>query len=210
MQAETGTPLNPAADGGAQAPPVPRRALFWTVLGVAAVLMVADQLTKLWAERALTPGEPVPFVGELLQLHLIYNPGAAFSLATGATGLLTLLAVTVVAYIIWSARRLGSLGWAWGLGLLLGGATGNLIDRLFREPGPGRGHVVDFLRLPNFPIFNVADIGITSAAVVIALLALRGISPDGTRAPGKHRTAPEHEATGIQRDRSSKERDRDE
>lgn len=186
MQAEAGATLSPGPDravgSGAAARHRPR--LFWVVILVAAVWIVLDQVTKYLAEQHLTQGDPIPLVGDLLQLRLIYNSGAAFSLATGATGLLTILAVSVVAYIIWSARRLGSVGWAWGLGLLLGGATGNLIDRLFRPPNFGEGHVVDFLALPNFPIFNVADIGITSAAVLIGWQALRGVSPDGSR-PGK-------------------------
>lgn len=186
MQAEAGTTLSPGPDhaAGAGAPARAQPRLFWVVIGVAGVWIALDQVAKYLAEQHLTQGEAVPLVGELLQLRLIYNSGAAFSLATGATGLLTILAVSVVAYIIWSARRLGSLGWAWGLGLLLGGATGNLLDRLFRPPNFGEGHVVDFLALPNFPIFNIADIGITSAAILIGWQALRGVSPDGSR-PGK-------------------------
>ncbi len=152
------------------------------VLAIAAVWVVSDQITKNIAEDVLSDGSTRPFIGELLQFHLTYNPGAAFSMGTGSTGLLTILAVTVCIVIVWNARRLGSLPWAIGLGLLLGGALGNLTDRLIREPGFGKGHVVDFLMLPNFPIFNVADMGITFAAVLIGILALRGINPDGTLA----------------------------
>ena len=169
MQAEAGTPLTHAH---------PRRT--WVVLVVAALWLVLDQVTKVWAEASLTRGESVPLVGELLQLHLTYNSGAAFSLGTGMTGVLTAVATLVVGVIIWQAFRTRSLAWALTLGLLLGGATGNLVDRYLRPPAVGLGHVVDFFRLPNFPIFNVADIGITTAAVLIILLALRGISPDGT------------------------------
>lgn len=165
-----------------QTAPAGRRGLFWLVLGLAAGWLALDQLSKAWAERALDGRDPVQLVGELLQLRLTYNSGAAFSLATGATGVLTVLALSVVAFIVWQSRRLGSTGWAVALGLLLGGASGNLTDRLFRPPSPGQGHVVDFFQLPNFPIFNVADIGISSAAVLIGLMALRGISPDGSRA----------------------------
>jgi signal peptidase II len=188
MQAEAGTTLTPESDDhqGAGDRPTGRPRLFWLVIGVAAVWIALDQVTKAVAEQSLTRGDPVPVLGELLQLRLIYNSGAAFSLATGATGLLTILAVSVVAYIIWSARKLGSKGWAWGLGLLLGGAAGNLTDRLLRDPGFGKGHVVDFIALPNFPVFNVADIGITSAAILIGYHALRGINPDGTRAGDQH------------------------
>ncbi|GGK68790.1 signal peptidase II [Ornithinimicrobium pekingense] len=169
MQAEAGTPLSRR----------PRRTLL--VLGIAAVWIVLDQVTKLWAERALTLGEPVQVVGDLLRLHLIYNSGAAFSLGTGSTGVLTVVASIISVLIVWQALKVRSLPWAIALGLLLGGAVGNLVDRFFRAPAPGLGHVVDFLRLPNFPIFNVADIGVTTAACLIALLALRGFHPDGTR-----------------------------
>jgi signal peptidase II len=151
------------------------------VLLVGAGWLVLDQVTKTLAEQRLLPGEPVPVVGELLQLHLTYNSGAAFSLGTSLTGVLTAIASVVVVIIVWQATRTRSLPWALTLGLLLGGATGNLVDRYFRPPAPGLGHVVDFLRLPNFPIFNVADIGITTAACLIVLLAMRGYRPDGTR-----------------------------
>ncbi len=182
MQAEAGAPLSRSAQvRPAPSPPRPQRRLLWLVLAVAALWVILDQVTKAWAERALPDRPPVEVVGDLLQLRLTYNSGAAFSMATGATGLLTVLACTVVVVIIWQASRLGSRAWAWALGLLLGGATGNLIDRVFRPPSVGQGHVVDFFQLPNFPIFNVADIGISSAAVLIAGLALHGIGPDGSR-----------------------------
>lgn len=169
MQAEAGTPLTPS---------LPRRTGL--VLGVAALWLALDQATKAWAEASLTRGESVPLVGELLQLHLTYNSGAAFSLGTGMTGVLTAVATVVVAVIVWQASRTHSLPWALTLGLLLGGASGNLVDRYLRPPAVGLGHVVDFLRLPNFPVFNIADIGITTAAGLIILLALRGHAPDGT------------------------------
>lgn len=170
MQAEAGTPLTHLP---------PRRTAV--VLGLAAVWLILDQATKWWAESALERGQTRPFVGELLQLHLTYNSGAAFSLGTGMTGVLTALASVVVCVIVWQAFRTRSLPWAITLGLLLGGAAGNLVDRYFRPPAPGLGHVVDFFMLPNFPVFNVADIGISTAAVLIVLLALRGHHPDGTR-----------------------------
>lgn len=150
------------------------------VLVLAALWLGLDQLTKWWAEAALTRGEPVPVVGDLLRLHLTYNSGAAFSMGTGMTGVLTAVATVVVGVIVWQAFRTRSLAWAVTLGLLLGGALGNLTDRYLRPPSVGLGHVVDFIRLPNFPVFNVADIGITTAACLLVLLALRGVSPDGT------------------------------
>ena len=151
------------------------------VLLVALVWAGLDQATKVWAESALTRGEPVPVVGDLLQLHLTYNSGAAFSLGTGWTGVVTTIATLVSIAIIWQAFRTRSLAWALTLGLLLGGAVGNLVDRYFRPPSVGLGHVVDFLALPNFPVFNIADMGVTTAAVLIVVLSLRGYHPDGTR-----------------------------
>ncbi|HET8601871.1 MAG TPA: signal peptidase II [Segeticoccus sp.] len=154
---------------------------------MAVVVYALDRATKAWAVGHLTPGQPQDLVGSVLRLNLINNPGAAFSMATSATWLLTLIAVGVVVAILYTVRRLHSWGWAWALGLLLGGACGNLTDRMIRPPGPGRGHVVDFLQLPHWPIFNVADSSIVCAAVLIVLLALRGIGVDGRRsADGKH------------------------
>ncbi|WP_130014695.1 signal peptidase II [Serinicoccus sediminis] len=151
------------------------------VLLVALLWAGLDQATKVWAESALTRGEPVPVIGDLLQLHLTYNSGAAFSLGTGWTGVVTTIATLVSIAIIWQAFRTRSLAWALTLGLLLGGAVGNLVDRYFRPPSVGLGHVVDFLALPNFPVFNIADMGVTTAAVLIVVLSLRGYHPDGTR-----------------------------
>lgn len=144
---------------------------------------VADRLSKAWALAHLRPGEPRDLLGPLLRLHLTFNSGAAFSIATGATWIFTLIACAVVVVIVVTSRRLRSLGWAWALGLLLGGSLGNLTDRLVRAPGFGRGHVTDFLELPRWPIFNVADSCIVAAAVLIGLLALRGIGVDGARGP---------------------------
>lgn len=155
--------------------------IAWTVV-LAAVVLVADQLTKWWAESALVvDGEPVQLVGELLQLRLIYNPGAALSIASGATWLLTIVVAVVVVFIVRAIGRIGSRGWALALGMLLGGAVGNLVDRLVRDPGFARGHVVDFIDYAGFFVGNVADIAVVTAAVLIALLSLRGIGLDGRR-----------------------------
>jgi signal peptidase II len=148
---------------------------------VAVPVYVADQLTKAWAVANLQPDQPRDLIGSILQLNLIRNSGAAFSIGTGVTWILTAIACSVVVFVVISARRLGSRGWALALGLLLGGSLGNLSDRMFRAPGPGRGEVVDFLQLPHYPIFNIADSAIVSAAVLIAVMAFRGVSIDGTR-----------------------------
>jgi signal peptidase II len=159
------------------------------------VVYTADQLTKAWVSANLQPDQPRELLGSVLQLNLTRNAGAAFSIGTGATWVLTSIASAVVVFIVITARRLGSRGWAAALGLLLGGSLGNLTDRMFRAPGPGRGHVVDFLQLPAWPIFNIADSAIVSAAVLIGLLAFRGISVDGTHASGhtsKHHASRHH------------------
>ncbi len=120
-------------------------------------------------------------LGPVLTLEVSRNSGAAFSFAQGATVVFTLVAVAVVVVIIRTASRLRSSAWALTLGLLLGGAVGNLLDRLLRAPGPGRGAVVDFIHVPHFAVFNAADSAITVGAVLAVLLSLRGLEVDGTR-----------------------------
>jgi len=183
-------PSVPADDAaGTTVPEAPsrgsRRALVvWTVV-LAAVVLGVDQLTKWWAESTLVPGDDtIPLLGSLLGLRLIYNPGAALSIATGMTWLLTIVVVVVVVVIVRMVSRIGSRAWAVALGLLLGGALGNLLDRFFREPGFARGHVVDFIAYANWFVGNVADIAIVAAAVMIAVLSVVGIGIDGSRHEG--------------------------
>lgn len=195
MQDEAGAPLIAADDSPAAQLQVRRhRSRLFAVMAVtAAVVYVADQLSKVWALRSLTPNEPVDLIGSLIRLNLIRNAGAAFSIGHGATWLLTLIACGVLVFIVLTARRIGSVGWAWALGMLLGGSLGNLTDRVFRAPGPGRGHVVDFIDYFGWFIGNVADVAIVGAAVLIGFLAMRGIGVDGERShPGRHE-APSHE-----------------
>ena len=177
MQTEAGTPLSPSVRRSRAT----RRGSVGLLAVVAATGFALDQGTKEWALAALEPGQPRELIGTLLQLRLTFNPGAAFSIGTNATWVLTIIACVVIAFTIYSARKLRSRVWALGLGLLIGGALGNLTDRFFREPGFGKGHVVDFLELPNWPIFNVADICVVTAACLIALLSIRGIGLDGTK-----------------------------
>ena len=192
MQVQAGAPLIPSPVTSEISSPRSRsrQPLFVALVTSAVLVYGADQLTKAWATANLVSGEPRELVGSVLQLNLTRNSGAAFSIATGATWALTIIASAVVLFILFTARRLGSRGWALALGLLLGGALGNLTDRVFRAPGPGRGHVVDFLQLPNFPVFNIGDSAIVTAAALIGLLAFRGINVDGTRAVDHH---PKHE-----------------
>ncbi len=154
---------------------------------IAATAYAIDLVSKAVVVDTLTGQPPVEVLGTYLQLNVVYNPGAAFSFATSFTEILTGVAIVAAGVVLWVARRLGSTLWAVGLGLLLGGVLGNLTDRLFRAPGPFRGHVVDFFMLPNFPVFNVADICINLAAATIIVQALRGVRVDGHR----------HEETGT-------------
>ena len=189
MQDEAGAPLTPTPASPSTPAPVPtggRRRLYAVMLGLAAVTLVLDQLTKVWALRSLTPGETVDLVGDAIRLNLVRNPGAAFSLGDGSTWILTIISVTIVVWVVVGARKVGNLPWALALGLLLGGALGNLVDRFVREPGPGRGHVVDFIDYFGWFVGNVADIAIVVAAGIIMVLAFTGTSIAG---PVHH---PEH------------------
>jgi signal peptidase II len=159
------------------------RARTWRVFAsVALVLYAVDVVSKIVAIDRLTGRDDVRVVGEVLQLHLTRNPGAAFSTGTQFTVVLSCIAMAAVVVVLWLSRRLGNVVWAVALGFLLAGVAGNLTDRMFREPGPFRGHVIDFLMLPNWPIFNVADICINVAAGLILVQAFRGVRMDGTRA----------------------------
>jgi signal peptidase II len=150
------------------------------LLAVAALVYVLDVVTKLLVVSRLTPGRPVHVIGSLLQLTYTRNSGAAFSIGWGYTAIFSLIAIGVVFVILRLARNLYSGPWAVALGLLLGGAAGNLTDRIARAPGPFRGWVVDFVQLPHFAIFNLADAAITCGGVLMVLLAFRGLHPDGT------------------------------
>jgi signal peptidase II len=137
-------------------------------LAVAVVIVVLDQLTKIWAVAALSDG-PVEVIGTLLQFRLTRNPGGAFSLLTGLTPVLAVLAVVMVVWIVRTTRRTADTVMAYSLGLVLGGAVGNLVDRMVRSPGPLRGEVVDFIKVPNWPTFNIADCAITVGVILIAI-----------------------------------------
>ena len=162
------------------------------MLGVAAFVVTADAVSKALVLRDLPGRPPVRLLDGLLTLKLTLNPGAAFGVGTSYTAIIALIACGVVVYVIRMAARLRSLAWTIALGLLLGGAAGNLADRLFRAPGPFRGSVVDWLNLPHFAwTFNVADAAITCAAVLIGILTLLGVRIDGTspaKAARAHRT----------------------
>ena len=182
MQAAGGASLT--SDESAVVEPAARPRTWWLFALVAAIAYALDVGTKQWALARLADGD-IPVVGDLLVLHLTHNPGAAFSTGTRFTVALTCLAFVAVLVVLVLSRRLRSPLWSVGLGLLLGGVGGNLTDRLVREPGFMRGHVIDWLMLPNWPVFNVADMCIIAAAVVIVLQSLRGITLGGER-EGEH------------------------
>lgn len=164
--------------GGTGAQPRQRLRLL---LAVAATLFALDLVTKIIVVARIRPGEPVPIIGDFVELVLVRNPGAAFSMATGMTWLLTLIAAAVVIGVLRIGRTLRSTLWAIGLGGVLGGALGNLMDRLFRAPGPLQGHVVDFVSVGWWPVFNVADSSIVCGAILLVTLTVFGFEPDGTR-----------------------------
>ena len=168
-----------AAEERATSPARPRR--IGILLGVAVLVIAADVITKAIVVSRLAGKPPVRVIGTFLELVLTRNSGAAFSIGTSMTIVFTAIAAGVVLYILRAARNLRSLGWAVALGLLLGGATGNLLDRIFRAPGLFVGHVVDWIELPHWPVFNLADSSVVCGGILVALLALRGIGFDGTR-----------------------------
>jgi signal peptidase II len=146
----------------------------WLAVAIGVVVLVIDQLTKVWAEATLTLGERTPVLGDALGIQLAYNPGAAFSLGENVTWVFTILAGVGVLVVAWFVWRVRSRVWAVCLGLLLGGATTHFLDRMFREPSFGEGHVVDFIAYFNWFIGNVADIALFVGVVMFLLLTLRG------------------------------------
>ena len=146
---------------------------------IAWAVWLLDFATKSWALNSLDSRNPVKVIGEFLQLTLIKNPGAAFSLAQGATIVFTLFAILVVAAIAYYSTKITSFGWSIVLGLALGGILGNLSDRIFRAPGFFTGHVIDWIQLPNWPVFNLADTAIVVAASIAVIFSIRNISPIG-------------------------------
>ena len=151
---------------------------------VAVVALALDVLTKQLAVRELEGRDPVEVLGPLVRLTLVRNPGAAFSTGAGFTAVISVVAVLATVVIATYVVRVRHRGWAFALGMLLAGVVGNLLDRLLRSPGPLRGHVVDFVALPHWPVFNVADICINIAAVTLVVLLARGIRLDGTHHHG--------------------------
>jgi signal peptidase II len=150
------------------------------LLAVAVTVLAADIISKVIVVATLSTRPPVRLLGGLLTLRVDRNPGAAFSIGTSMTIVFSAIALGVIVFILRTSRRIRSTAWAGTLGLLLGGATGNLTDRLLRSPGPLRGYVVDWIQLPYWPVFNVADSSIVCGGILAVLLAARGLQIDGT------------------------------
>jgi signal peptidase II len=180
------TPQSPD-DADAQA--IPHRSRMRVLLVTAAVAMATDLISKLLIVANISPLDPGKrLFGGALYIVQARNSGAAFSVGTGATVMLTAISLVVVVIIVRAGRRMTSAAWAVSLGLVLGGALGNLIDRFFRAPSPGKGHVVDWISLFSadghvWPIFNVADSAIVIGGAIAVLLSLRGVDFNGTRNP---------------------------
>lgn len=152
-----------------------------TVVAVALSVILIDRVSKVWAVEALADGRVIVLVEPWWQLRLVYNPGAAFGFAGGYTVVISLIAVGVVLAILRISRRLRNVWWAIALGGILGGAVGNLIDRITQEPGPLRGFVIDFIEWPGFPVWNLADASIVGSVVLVVLLSLRDVPYDEAR-----------------------------
>ncbi|WP_237494030.1 signal peptidase II [Modestobacter sp. L9-4] len=187
---EQSHPTPGPVSGSSAATPPPRRSRARLLLGLALAVLVLDLGTKLLVVATIDRGENIRTLGGAVYLTQARNTGAAFAFAEGATVVFTLIALAVAVVIVRSARRLFSTGWAVALALVLGGAVGNLVDRVFRDPGFLRGGVVDWISVfgPNgehYPIFNVADSAIVCGGVLGALLAFRGIEFDGGRTKDK-------------------------
>ena len=147
-----------------------------TIWLTAWTIWLFDYATKTWALSNFS-SDPQPVIGTLLQFTLLKNSGAAFSVASGFTLIFSLLAVAVIATIVKYATRITSRGWLTCAGLLLGGVLGNLTDRIFREPGFFLGHVIDWIQIPNWPVFNIADIAISTAALLAFIQTMRNVPP---------------------------------
>lgn len=147
----------------------------------AGLVLACDLVTKQLAVHLLADRPPVRLLDGVLTLRLVWNPGAAFGIGGGMTALFSLIALVVAAVIVRMARDVRSFAWALTLGLLLGGALGNLVDRMVRPPAPLRGHVVDWIELPRWPVFNLADVAIVCGGALVVILAARGVRVDGSR-----------------------------
>ncbi|MBD0695227.1 signal peptidase II [Streptomyces sp. CBMA123] len=180
--AENGAvPASGATAGGATAMDAPKgRRRVGVLLVIAVLAFLIDLASKLLVVAKLENHAAIKVIGDVVTFQVIRNSGAAFGMGQALTVVFTMIASAVIVVIWRIARRLYSLPWAIALGLLLGGALGNLTDRLFRAPGVFRGHVVDFISVQHFAVFNLADSAIVCGGILVVLLSFRGSNPDGT------------------------------
>lgn len=150
------------------------------LFAVALVAYLLDLVSKMIVVAKLEHHEPIEIIGDLLKFEAVRNAGAAFGIGEAFTVIFTIIAASVIVVIVRLARKLYSLPWAIALGLLLGGALGNLTDRIFRSPGVFKGAVVDFIAPAHFAVFNLADSAIVCGGILIVLLSFKGLDPDGT------------------------------
>lgn len=177
--ASSSTSAGPVGSGARRRAGLPLPAVLAIVVLLGAVILVLDQVSKNWAVANLPLLEPQPFLGELLQLTLLYNTGAAWGMGAEITPVVTVLQMGIAAgVVVFAVKAVRSPWYAIALALILGGALGNIHDRLLREPGPFHGGVVDFLELPHWPVFNVADMGVVGGAVLVVLLGVLGVATD--------------------------------
>ncbi|WP_091613242.1 signal peptidase II [Micromonospora mirobrigensis] len=186
-----------------------RRRAVGVLVGLAVAVLAADLLTKQWALSALTDRAPVRVLGGAVYFSLTRNSGAAWSIGSDHTWVFPLITLGVVGWICWMAVRLRSVPWAVSLGLVLGGALGNLVDRIFRAPGHFVGHVVDMVSLFDpygqvWPVFNLADSALVSGVTLAVLLELTGRQRDGGRA-GADRPTADADATAQPADGTTTE-----
>ncbi|WEH18732.1 signal peptidase II [Streptomyces sp. VNUA24] len=178
-QSDDGSGAAAAERADAAARPRGRRRIA-VLFGVAALAYALDLVSKMIVVARLEHHEPIEIIGEWLKFEAIRNAGAAFGFGEAFTIIFTVIATIVIVVIARLARKLYSLPWAIALGLLLGGALGNLTDRIFRAPGVFEGAVVDFIAPKGFAVFNLADSAIVCGGILIVLLSFRGLDPDGT------------------------------
>ncbi|WP_455357212.1 signal peptidase II [Streptomyces sp. SYSU K217416] len=175
-----GTPDVEGADESAPAERPQGKRRILALFAVAAVAYALDLISKMIVVAKLEHHAPIEIIGDLLKFEAVRNPGAAFGVGEAFTVVFTIIAAAVIVVIVRLARKLYSLPWAIALGLLLGGALGNLTDRIFRSPGVFEGAVVDFIAPAHFAVFNLADSAIVCGGILIVILSFRGLDPDGT------------------------------
>ncbi len=161
------------ATRGARPVEVARRRLYLTFLGVAAVVIAIDQITKHLVVSELSDGSVVTLIDGVLTFRLVHNPGGAFGIGQDFPGLFLAASLITLVIVLFLARKIEEQSWALPLGLVLGGGIGNLVDRIIRDTG---GRVIDFIDFQVWPLFNVADSAIVVGVIVLFIISFRARS----------------------------------